>query len=171
MNFEIAQNILRWFLLVGLQVLVFNHIDLGGYYNPLVYVLVILSLPIEVRPALVLIMGFITGLVIDLFSHTIGLHTMSFTLMAFLRPFMLGIIAPRDGYEFGTRASLDDFGWVRYVLYVSPLIFVHHLMLFSLEAFGTGSTWIALKKIVINFVLSLGMILLIQTFMTPKSTN
>lgn len=169
MNFTVAQNILRWVLLVALQVMVFNNILLGGMFNPFVYVLIVLSLPIEISAVTVLFSGFFTGLVIDLFSHTIGMHTMAFTLMAFLRPYMLGFIAPRDGFEFGSSASLNDFGWVRYFLYASPLVLVHHIALFTLEGFGTNTGWIATQKIVVNFFLTLAMIVLIQTFMASRS--
>lgn len=171
MNFTIGQNILRWVLLVALQVMVFNNIYLGGVFNPFVYVLILLSLPIEINAVLVLFIGFFTGLVIDLFGHTLGMHTMAFTLMAFLRPFMLGIIAPRDGFEFGSSASLEDFGWVRYLIYVTPLIVIHHIVLFTLEAFGSYNVWLAIQKILINSLLTIAMVILIQTFMSSKSAK
>lgn len=169
MNFTIAQNILRWILLVALQVMVFNNILLAGMFNPFVYVLIILSLPIEISAVSVLFVGFLTGLIIDLFSHTVGMHTMAFTLMAFLRPYMLGFIAPRDGFDFGSSASLNDFGWLRYFIYITPLVLMHHIVLFTLEGFGTNTAWIATQKIVVNFFLTVAMIVLIQTFMASRS--
>ena len=45
----VIQNIIRFVVLVLVQVLVLNHVQFLGFVNPYVYVLFILSLPVRTR--------------------------------------------------------------------------------------------------------------------------
>ncbi|MCB0756525.1 MAG: rod shape-determining protein MreD, partial [Flavobacteriales bacterium] len=60
-------------LLCLLQVLIFNHLNLGGYINPFPYIYLILILPISMGRIQLLLIGFLLGLTIDVFSDTGGL--------------------------------------------------------------------------------------------------
>ena len=80
-------NIIRYSviltILILLQVLLFNNIQFSGYVNPYVYVMFILILPVEIPSWLLLLLSFMTGIVIDLFSGTPGMHS-SATVLAVL---------------------------------------------------------------------------------------
>ena len=108
MTLSLIENSLRWIIVMGLQILVFNNIYLGGVINPFIYVLIILSLPIEITAVLTLFVGFFTGFILDVFSHTYGMHTMALTFMGFLRPMVLKLVPPRDGYAFGSSANVIE---------------------------------------------------------------
>ncbi|MDD3744123.1 MAG: rod shape-determining protein MreD, partial [Lentimicrobiaceae bacterium] len=69
-----VKDILRFIVLVAVQVLILNQIDFGGYIDPALYLLFILLLPFEVPGWLLLIASFSLGFCIDIFSHSIGLH-------------------------------------------------------------------------------------------------
>jgi len=164
----VIQNIVRWVLLMAVQVLVFNNIYLGGTFNPYIYVLIILSLPIEISALATLFIGFFTGFILDLFTHTYGMHTMAFTLFGFLRPLVLRGIAPRDGYAFGSSANVRDMGFGLYSVYALILIFTHHLLLFVLEGFASQSVWITTKKVILNTLLTFVIIMVTQSFSRKK---
>ncbi len=168
MTQSVVISSLRWVMLMALQIVVLNNIYLGGVFNPWVYVLIILSLPIEFSPLAVLLTGFFTGFTLDLFTHTIGMHTMSLTLLAFLRPKILALITPRDGFDFGSSVNVRDLGWRKYAVYALLLIFSHHLVLFSLEAFSSGLFWLAVQKTFLNTLLTFVLILIIQSFTAIK---
>lgn len=169
MTSTVILNIFRWVLLMAIQILVLNNIYLGGAFNPYLYVLIILSLPIEMSALMVLLIGFFTGFTLDVFSHTMGLHTMSLTLMAYLRPMVLSLIQPRDGFEFGSKAGITDFGWSKYLVYTLLLVFIHHLVLFVLECFSSGMLWLAVQKTLLNTVITIALILLAQSFTSVKN--
>ena len=64
----ILGHILRFVVLILLQVLVLDHLDvLNGYLVPYLYVLFLLMLPIELPAWAQLAIGAFTGLVMDLF--------------------------------------------------------------------------------------------------------
>jgi len=81
----------RFVALVLLQVLVLNNINLGGYIHPSVYILFILLLPVRMNKNLVLFIAFFTGLSIDYFGNTLGLHAGASVLLAFARPGVLNL--------------------------------------------------------------------------------
>ncbi len=169
MTSEIIQNILRWILLMAIQILVFNNIYIGGVYNPFIYVLIILSLPIEASALVTLLIGFFTGFILDVFSHTYGLHTMAFTLFGFLRPIVLRLVAPRDGYAFGSNANVLDMQLGRYSAYALLLIFSHHLLLFVLEGFSGGSVGSITMKVLVNTFLTFIVVLVSQSFTRKRA--
>ena len=158
----ISQNTLRFFFLLLLQVLILNNIRLGGMINPYLYVLVVLSLPIETPSWLILLIGAILGLSVDLFTHTLGIHMTSTVFLAFIRPILLRYIAPREGYEFNTTASIRDMGVGWYLSYAAILILLHHTFLFFVEAFTISGLWHTLGKVVLSSLFTLVLVMIFQ---------
>ncbi|HBH47981.1 MAG TPA: rod shape-determining protein MreD, partial [Bacteroidales bacterium] len=89
---RLPRNIIRFALVVLVQILIFNNIELGGYLNPYVYTLFILLLPFETPGWVVLISGFLLGFSVDIFSETLGMHTAATVFMAYLRPIALSMV-------------------------------------------------------------------------------
>src|SRR5258706_15989307 len=135
MILKIYKNILKFLFLILLQVIVLNHVQWSGYVNPYVYILFIMLLPVETPKALVLLFGLIAGLTVDMFANTSGLHAASTTLMAFARPGVLRLIAPRDDYEPETALTPQKMGLKWFVTYVAILTLIHHLFYFYAEVF------------------------------------
>ena len=104
----VGRNIIRFLILILFQVLVLDNILLNGYLNPYFYVLFIILMPFETPRWLLLISGFLLGLSVDLFENTLGMHAAATVFMALVRPWVLSIFAPRDGYE------PDTFPFVRF---------------------------------------------------------
>ncbi|MGM0530736.1 MAG: rod shape-determining protein MreD [Bacteroidota bacterium] len=160
----LPRYILTFVILVLVQVLLMNNIQLGGYLNPYIYVLFLLSLPFETPKWGLLVLGFLLGLTIDLFSHTVGMHTSACVFMAFLRPMVLGTLEPRGGYEPDTYPSVRDYGLNWYFKYSSILILAHHLFLFYIEMFKLGNFFHTLSRALLSGLLSLIFILIIKVF-------
>ena len=123
-------------LLLMLQLLVFSRLNLGYMFKPFPYVWFIFLLPFSTNRYGMLVLGFLTGFVLDFFSNTYGLHAASTTLLAFGRVMVdrrLNIeTAQREGYERPARGML---GMGSYLLYLTALCFAHHTLLFYYEAF------------------------------------
>lgn len=158
----VLQNIFRFILLVLIQVLVLNNIQFLGYINPYLYILFILALPVQMPRWLTLILAFILGLTIDIFSNTPGTHAFATVLIAFLRN---GIIKLFTSIEEGNSPtpSFYTFGVSAYIKYVVLLVFIHHTTLFVLEAFSFANLWILLAKIILSSLVTLLLIFGIQS--------
>jgi len=167
MTKDIIINIIRFILLILLQVLVLNHINLGGYLNPYVYVMFILLLPFETPKYLLLISAFSIGFTIDLFTGSMGMHAAASTFMAFLRPSVSRIIHSRKEYEPGIKPGINDLGIKWFVSYTLLLVFAHHFVLFFIEAFRFSAFFDTLTRIVLSTLLST-LLIVILNFMVKR---
>ena len=156
---KIYSNSLRFLFLVLLQVIILNHVQWSGYVNPYVYILLILLLPIETPKWLVLLLAFLTGITIDMFGNTSGLHAAATTLMAFARPKVLKLISPRDDYEAETALTPQKMGLKWFIAYVSILTLIHHLFYFYVEVFRFSEFFQTSFKAILNSAITILLIL------------
>lgn len=154
----------QFVLFVLLQVLILNNIQLGGTINPFLYILFILWLPIETNKALVMGIAFVLGLSIDVFTDTMGMHASACVFLAFARPFMLNILAPRDGYELNVSPTAGTLGWFWFIRYAAIGIFLHHFFLFFVEVFRFTEFFDTMGRVLASSVFSLLLISLAQFF-------
>jgi rod shape-determining protein MreD len=154
--------------LVLLQVLVLNNILFLGWINPFIYILFILLIPFETPGWLLLLTAFGLGISIDSFSNTPGLHTSATVAMAYLRPYVLRLIAPREGYEPGTFPRMHYFGFGWFLKYSAILVLAHHIILFSVEAFTWVDFHFTLFRAAVSAVFSTILIMISQFFMYRK---
>jgi len=151
-----------------IQVLVLNNIQLSGYVNPYLYIIFIITLPFETPGWLLLLLGFSSGMVIDIFSNTPGMHASATVFMSFLRPYVLRIFAPRDDYQPGTIPTMGYYGAAWFLRYAILLIFAHHLFLFFVEVFSITHFFSTFLRIITSTFFTLVLILIAQLFSKGK---
>ncbi len=164
----IVKNIIRFILLVLVQVAILNNIQVSGYINPYVYVLFILALPFEIPKWLLLSVSFLLGLTIDIFSGTPGVNASASVFMGYLRPYILNLLSPRDGYEIGTFPNVSYFGFSWFFKYAVVLVFAHHVFLFFIEVFSFANFGATLLRIFVSTILSLILIFITEFFFAKK---
>ncbi len=150
--------------LLFLQLFIFNNIQLSGYINPYVYILFILLLPYDTPGWLLLVIGFATGLVVDLFMNTLGFHSSATLFMAFVRYHLLNFLTEKDSNERITSPSMQNNGVVWFLRYASILIVAHHLFLFMLESFSLFSFFATLVRVFLSSIITLLVIFALQFF-------
>ncbi|HLN20476.1 MAG TPA: rod shape-determining protein MreD [Bacteroidales bacterium] len=153
---------LIFILLAFLQVILFNNIQFSGYVNPYIYLLFILLLPTEIPSWLLLVLGFITGSVIDIFSGSPGMHASATVLAAFVRPVVLRGISVREGNEASVAPSMAVYGFRWFLIYTSVMVLVHHTALFYLEVFRLADFFRTLLRVIFSSFFSIVFILLIE---------
>jgi len=156
------------FILV--QVYVLDKIPpLHQYIIPYLYYLFILWLPFSVSRLGLLVVGFITGMTLDYFTNTPGLHAAACLLIAYLRPFVINILTPKDPSEFNYREpSPKAMGWTPYMVYVLVLTIFHHGYLTLLEWMSFGSFLHFLIKVVSTTAISLLLVVTTELLFTRK---
>ncbi|MFZ4401744.1 MAG: rod shape-determining protein MreD [Bacteroidales bacterium] len=150
MNNLYFRNILRFLLLILLQVLVFDNMEIRGYINPYIYVLFILLIPFETPPWLLLISAFLLGFGVDLFSDTMGMHTAASVFMAFCRPGILRFVFSSKDYEIGITPGISDLGIEWFLKYSLILVFLHHLVFFYLEVFTFHEFFYTFARVILS---------------------
>lgn len=160
---RVIQNILLFFVLVLIQVLVLNNIQFLGFINPYIYVLFILSLPARTPRWFVLVLGFVLGLSIDTFSNTLGMHTAATVFVAYARSFIIKIFTSIDEGN-NPIPSFHSFGVGAYVKYTLVMVILHHSALFFLESFAFSNFWLVLFKIILSSAITILIILGLKSF-------
>ena len=137
MNNFILKYIIRFVILIAVQIIVLNNILFIGYINPYIYILFILLLPFDTPRWLILILAFCLGISVDTFQNTMGLHAFSCVLIAYCRDPILHFLLPqlKNKKQSHLEFSLQEFGLQRALIYTGVLVFIHHFSLFILEAF------------------------------------
>lgn len=158
MNNLVFINLLRFTGLVLLQVLIFRQMNFGpfwgGYIRVFMYPLFLLLLPIRMTPAIGMLIGFGTGLIIDMAYDTIGIHASTCVMLMAGRGFILNQIKPKGGYVLNKGLTPSNYGWSWFARYI-------------LLAFTLFSLWLSLLE-VFN-ILQIGQIILRALFMFPAS--
>ncbi len=168
MNSIVLRNIIRFLVLVLIQVFVLNNIRVNGYVNPYLYVMFILLLPFETPGWLLLISSFFIGLTIDLFAHTPGMHASAAVFMAFCRPGLIRLLSGSKGVESGMEPGIKDMGFQWFFLYSLVLIFLHHSLFFLLEVFRFNELPQTLYRILFSTFSTLVLILLTEYLFIRK---
>lgn len=153
---------LIFIFLILLQVLLFNNIQFSGYVNPYIYLMFILLLPVETPVWLLLLISFATGMTVDIASGTLGMHASATVLAGFIRPYILRITSPRDGYEPGINPSMAYYGIRWFLMYASIMIFIHHFALFYLEVFRLADFFRTLLRVILSSLFSIAFIALLE---------
>jgi len=138
---DLIKNIFRLFIFIVVQVYVLDKLPpLHRFVIPYIYFLFILWLPFSLSRFGLLLIAFVTGLILDYFKQTPGLHAAACVLIAYARPFIISVLTPKDSTEFNYREpSPRAMGWAPYSVYVFILTLLHHTYLTLLEwlQFGT----------------------------------
>jgi rod shape-determining protein MreD len=161
---DYLKNFLRFCLIIAIQVLILNKIPLRWWsqpmgfplFIPLLYPLFILLLPFSTPVWLLLILGFITGITVDSFMNTVGMHAMATVLIAYLRTNVLNALMPKHLSEYaGQSPNVKNMGWIPFLTYSFFLILLHHLVYFSVELWSLSNTGYLLLKILASTVTSM----------------
>ncbi len=154
---------------VLIQVLFVNNINISGLgLTPHLYIVALLLLPFEIQPWLLLVFAFVTGLSVDTFDDTGGVHASALVATAFVRPVILRILSPRDGYESGTKPRVFYFGVVWFARYAVIIVFLHHFLYFYLEVFTFDRFFYTFATILLNTIFTLIFIILSQFLIFRK---
>ncbi len=165
----VVENIIRFVLLVLIQVFILDNIQFIGYINPMVYILFVLALPIHLSRNWTLLLAFLMGFIIDMFSNTMGIHIFASVLVAFLRiPILRGFVDIQD--LISVTPNPKTIGFLPNLKYFTILILIHQTTLFLLEAFSFYSAYMLIGKIVFSSLITLLIVLGIQILSFQKES-
>ncbi len=158
---QTLRYIANFLILVLVQMLLLNHIHLFGAQAYL-YVMFLALLPTNIPTKYLLPIGFLVGLVIDVFSGTYGVHAAATTFVAFVRPFLLRLfIMQNDAMDETLSLAKQK---VNFVWYVVAMVVLHHFALLMIEAFSFQYFGTVLLKTLISSIFTLILIFCILLF-------
>src|SRR4051812_47059133 len=165
---ELFRNIFRFIILVLVQVLVIKNIELGRFINPFIYILFLIILPFETPKWALLFIAFLLGITIDMFYDTAGMHAAACVMVAYVRPGVLKLFSPRDGYESGTQPTIQYLGVPWFLSYSAILVVLHHFILFFLEVFHFTEFFSTFFRVIVSSFFTLLLIVVSQYLFNGK---
>ncbi|RYF87551.1 MAG: rod shape-determining protein MreD [Chitinophagaceae bacterium] len=164
----ILLNSLRWFVLLFIQVFLLRNM---GFYNlstPFIYILFLMLLPFNTPNFILYVLAFATGITIDSFYDTLGVHTSACIVLAFVRIMFISVSVTRDGFD-EPEPTLGNMGIKWFILFAALCILSHHLVLFLLEAFKFSELSYTLLRCLISSFFTFCLILLTESIFYNKS--
>ena len=140
------RNIGRFVLLMLLQLLVLNHVYLGGYVMPMLYVLFVLMLPTSLKRIPMLLLAFATGLLVDIMSGALGFHALACTVVAMVRILTSDRMLTRGENVVIAVPGIYSVTPQYFIGYAMLLLALFYFVFFSLELFsfrGLGGVLLA----------------------------
>lgn len=135
----------------------------------MIYILFLYWYPIKQNRAVFLIISFILGLTVDIFSDTLAIHSAATLTIAYLRPAIMR-------FCFGVNFEFQSFRLrsaprIQQITYLALLIVIHHTVFFSLEVFNFDNFLLILKKILMVSIASLFLCILLSSLFSVKKEN
>ena len=130
-----TKQLVRYIVVMLLQVLLFDQLQLWGACHPYIYVLCLLMLPITLPHGVDMVIGAVAGIIMDIFCNSLGIHMASCILLMFIRPYLIGAIVS-DKDRLNEQISTRTLGFEGMVKYVVILVLLHHLTIFTLAAWS-----------------------------------
>ncbi|MET3112534.1 hypothetical protein AAKU52_000245 [Pedobacter sp. CG_S7] len=154
-------NILRWFILLFIQIILLRNLSFYDLATPFIYVLFLLLLPFGIPNILLYLIAFGTGLTLDAFYDTLGVHASACVTLVFVRIQFISISVNRDGFD-EPEPGLGNMGFKWFSLYSLLCIFSHHLVVFVLEAFKISELSYTLMRCLMGGIFTFFIIILIE---------
>ncbi len=145
-----------------MQILLMRNMVLFNMAFCFIYIAFLLFLPIQMPKVFLLVMAFVSGITVDIFYDTIGINAASCVLLAFLRPYVLYVLTPRDDYELNDSVNVHIMGWRWFSVYALFLVFIHHFFLFFLELGSFRQIGFTLAKVFLSTLFTFLVLVIIQ---------
>ncbi len=146
------------------QVLILNQVRLTPLdLSPMLYILFLLLLPFETSKSILLLIGFLVGLTIDMFTNTIGVNCASTVMMCYFRPNIIFSLSSRDDVK-GNKPTIHHMGLMWFIKYTLFSVFIHHFFYYYLEVFTLSNSFFTLLKIITATIFSSLLIICSQYF-------
>ena len=123
-------------ILIIVQVVGLNHFCLFGVAMAFAYIYLIIHLPLDLNQNWVLTVAFFTGLIIDIFSDTLGMCCLSCTILAALRKPVLRLYLPREEELTDPCPSMANIGTSVFVRYSLTMALLYCVCLYLIDAFS-----------------------------------
>ena len=160
-------QVFRFVLYAGVHVLLISRLvlfDLGWCF---LYLGFLLFLPLATPIVVQLLLAFGLGLTMDIFYDTGGLHAAAAVLLGFLRPWVLRLLTPRDGYDSTDSVNVHQMGWQWFSVYLTLLVGLHHIAFFLLELGSFRQLGLTFGKIGVSALFTGLALLIVQLLFFP----
>lgn len=160
---DFVRNLVYFIVFVLIQVLFLNHIYFLRLATPFLYVYFLLKLPHGIPRTRMLFIAFFTGLVIDAFTNTPGMHAAACTLVGFTREPLIRFFTGKDLPE-GVYPSFRTLGYGGFFRFTLAVVTIHHLVLFGIESLSLFDPLFLVVRILGSMIMTIVLICGVEAF-------
>lgn len=165
-----AISLIIWtIVLILAQVIVFNLICLFGYAVAFVFLFTLVKLPLTLPKEWLFTIAFALGLVIDIFSDTLGMNALSSTLIMAVRRPIVRLYVIRDDELSDPFPGYSSFGTFPFIKYVLTFSLIYCAIFFMIEYFMAISLTKAIIQILSSAALTSILLIGIESLTVKKS--
>lgn len=154
MNKTSLNILLTALILIPAQAVFFNNMVLFNVALPIVFIYIIISLPITYSSIAATSIGFISGLIVDIFSDTPGVNALCCTLLAFMQHTVFHLYVSTDIDLAEQRPSPRNMGAGAYMKYALTMVVIYCIMLFGIEAAQVFNLRLFILRVIFSSVYS-----------------
>ena len=169
MNNVYVKHTVAFILLYVAQIFLLDKVALWGFVTPMIYILFILSLPFDTPNWLMVVLGFVAGLIMDSFTGSLGMHALSLMTIAFLRKWVITVIPFYGEKEPHLQPKLYDMKFVWYLQYAFLLTLIHHAIYYFVDAMSLKHFGHTLWVILVNTLFTVIAIFIVQAIFYKPS--
>lgn len=162
--------VIRWVIVILLQLLLFNNLQMYGLCQPQVYVMLLLMIPITYPHWADMLIGFAVGLMMDVLCNSIGVHTAACVLLMFVRKPLIAYLV-QDHERLNGEINWLTISREAFMTYTITLVVLHQVAVSMLSAWGFQHFGLTLLQIIISSALSFALILVYNVVIITKINN
>ena len=167
---NLVKILIYFVLFVSIQVLILNNIHLFRIATPFLYVYVIIKTPVNVSRSTMIIVSFLLGIVIDMFSNTLGMHAAACSLAGMIRNPLIFTFSEKELTE-NTLPSYRTLGVGAFMKYVISLVALHHITLFLIESISFFDPVFLSFRIFATVILTVLFIFIVEAFIIERKKS
>lgn len=153
-----TKQIIRYAVVMVLQVLLFDQLQLLGVCHPYIYILCLMMMPITLPHISDMLIGATAGLIMDIFCNSLGVHTSACIFLMYVRPYILSALI-NETDRLNEQLSLHSLGMEAMTKYVVILVLLHHLTVFMLAAWSWQHVGFVVLETLVSSLLTILVIL------------
>ncbi|HEY8366676.1 MAG TPA: hypothetical protein VIL57_05965 [Bacteroidia bacterium] len=171
MGSSVIKYAIWWIICLVVQLFFLNKLNIDYFINPQFYIFFLILLPVFTERHVILLLAFATGLAIDMFEASGGIHAAACVIATFFRGPILRAFAPREGYGKDDFLTIEKFGLGNFILYAGFFILIHHWALFFIEVFSFKNFFFTLLRTISSGFVTLLLITIAAMGFFAKSSG
>ena len=153
--------------LIFIQLLIFDRVNLFGFMNPSIYVIILIIHRYDLDQFNFIVIGFLLGFIMDVLSQSAGSHSFSCVTVSFIRPLITKFSLGPNYEDFSTPFS-DGILISNRFLYYFLIILIHQIILNAFSYFNWTHTFVILKLTIANSIFTFILIVSILNLFSTK---
>ncbi|MBQ4376765.1 MAG: rod shape-determining protein MreD [Bacteroidales bacterium] len=170
-NRLVLQNIIRLIILMLIQLIVLNNVTPITLLMPNIVLLFLLMMPTNTGRIPMLLISFFIGLLLDLFSNTLGFQCFAFTMVAMARILFADRMLLNNEPIDINCPSFRVVSFQNYTVYSITLLFIYYLTYIVLEAFSFYNVWFMVLSIFVNVIVTWILVIIYQLALIPEEKS